>query len=317
MRNLNSLDLNLLKVFDAIYRERSVSIASERLNMTQPATSNALNRLRHALDDQLFVRTRNGMEPTLFAQSIAASVQRGLREITESILQGLWFDPTETPRRFTILATDVGEETYIAELVRRLEREAPFIDIRVLEAPLDEYETLLEFGYADLAIGRLTLPEKFMQEKIAACGYAIVMCENHAKALGLSDGETMPYDVYMQQRHLHVLPRATGAKHHPVDIALGIEGQNRRIAVTLPHTSVLSEILPGTSLVATVPTPGVAPMKGRARLVRLELPYETERLDILLVWHRRHQLDKGHAWLREQVRALPMSDWNTMQQSNS
>ena len=89
MSDLNKLDLNLLKVFDAVYRERSVSLAAERLCLTQPATSNALNRLRQTLNDELFVRTRNGMEPTLLAQSISEPVQRGLRDMAASIVQGM------------------------------------------------------------------------------------------------------------------------------------------------------------------------------------------------------------------------------------
>ncbi|SDN83925.1 DNA-binding transcriptional regulator, LysR family [Lutimaribacter pacificus] len=312
MNSLNNLDLNLLKVFDAIYRERSVSVAANRLNMTQPAASNALNRLRQALGDQLFVRTRNGMEPTLLAQSIAGPVQQGLKGIATSILQGMSFDPAESERTFTILCIDVGEETYVAALMKVLEETAPNIDIKVLEAPLDEYENLLEYGYADFAIGRLEISDRFMREHIASCGYSALLCADHAEKIGITEGSVIPHELYLSMRHVHVLPRATPVHRHPVDLALRQNDDQRRVALTLPHTSVLSEILPGTSLIATVPDPAVQPIRARARLVQARLPFETEMLHILLIWHRRQQLDKGHSWMRAQIRSLPMSSWNLM-----
>ncbi|MGR3376386.1 LysR family transcriptional regulator [Salipiger abyssi] len=310
MTSWNNLDLNLLKIFDAIYQEQSVSAAADRLGMTQPTVSNALSRLRQALGDQLFVRTRQGMEPTLLAQSIAGSVQQGLKEISTSIRQGMPFDPLETERTFTMLCTDVGEETYVAAMMKVLETSAPYIDIKVLEAPLDECESLLEYGYADFAIGRLEISDRHMREHIASCGYSVLLCADYAEAIGVAEGEVIPFDLYLAQRHVNVLPRATPLNQHPVDLALRDCDGQRRIVLTLPHTSVLSEILPGTTLLATVPEPAVAPIRAKARLVRARLPFETAPLDILLIWHRRQQLDKGHSWMRSQIRSLPMSSWN-------
>ncbi|SDX28915.1 LysR family transcriptional regulator [Celeribacter indicus] len=310
MNGLNNLDLNLLKLFDAIYRERSVSAAADRLNMTQPAASNALNRLRQALGDQLFVRTRSGMEPTLLAQSIAGPVQQGLKEIGASILEGMSFCPEESERSFTMLATDVGEETYIAALMKILETSAPNIDIRVLEAPLEDYENLLEFGYADFAIGRLEISDRFMREHIASCCYSVLLCAQYAEEIGVAEDSVIPYELYLSLRHVNVLTRATPANRHPVDMALRQMNGQRRVVLTLPHASVLSGILPGTTLVATVPGPAIEPLRARANLVQARLPFETEMLHVLLVWHRRQQLDKGHSWMRDQFRAMPMTSWD-------
>ncbi|TMV09360.1 LysR family transcriptional regulator [Arenibacterium halophilum] len=310
MHGLNTLDLNLLKIFDAVHQERSVSVAADRLNMTQPAVSNALNRLRQTLGDQLFVRTRNGMEPTLLAQMIAGPVQQGLKGIETSILQGLSFVPADSTRAFTILATDVGEETYIAALMKVLEVEAPHIELNVFEAPLDEYESLLEFGYADFAIGRLEISDRFRREHMASCRYSVLLCAAHAERLGVTEGSIIPFDVYLALRHVNVLTRATPAHRHPVDVALQQNGCRRRIALTLPHASVLSEILLGTTLIATVPDPAVAPIRARAGLVRARLPFEPETLEVLLIWHRRQQMDKGHSWMREKILSLSMVSWN-------
>ncbi|APZ50855.1 LysR family transcriptional regulator [Salipiger abyssi] len=310
MQGLNNLDLNLLKVFDAIHRARSVSLAAEHLNMSQPAVSNALNRLRQTLGDQIFVRTRNGMEPTELAQLIAGPVQLGLQRIQTSIAHGSAFDPAESLRSFTILATDLGEETYIGPLMKVLEKEAPNITVNVFEAPLEEYENLLEFGHADFAIGRLDISERFIREHIASCRYSVLLCARHAEMLGIRDGDTIPYDLYIAQRHVNVLTRATPAHRHPVDAALTQRDARRRIALTLPHASVLSEILPGTTLVATAPDAAIPPNREKAGLVHARLPFETETLKILLFWHKRQQLDKGHCWMREQILARPAAFWN-------
>lgn len=313
MTSLSALDLNLLRVFDAILRERSVSLAAERLNMTQPATSNALNRLRMSLNDQLFVRTRNGMEPTLFAQSIAGPVQRGLAAISASILQGMSFDPATSRRSFNILTTDVGEETYIAALMKLLSRKAPNIDVKVMEAPLEEYEDLLECGDADFAIGKVDISERFMREHIGSCKYMAILCSKFADSLGVAEGSVIPYDLYMSLPHVHVLPRVAGVKPHPIDVALGADAHRRRIALTLPHTSVLAEIIPDSQLLGTVPSPAVAPLRRKAELVTAELPFRTEVLRLHMIWHRRQELDRGHAWMRSEIRALPMSPWNIME----
>jgi DNA-binding transcriptional LysR family regulator len=312
LKNLNHLDLNLLKVFNAIYREKSVSLAAERLHLTQPAVSNALNRLRQTLDDQLFVRTHNSMEPTLLAQSIAEPIQQGLKSITSSIMRSMAFDPAVSERTFTILATDVGEGTYIAALMQVLEQYAPNIDIKVLEAPLKEYEYLLEFGYADFAIGKVEISGKFEREHIGSCVYSAILCSKYAKRIGVTEGSVIPYDLYLSLRHIHVLPRVTEANQHPLEVALGPDANLRRVVLTLPHTSVLSEIIPNTTLVGTVPSPAVKPLLLRADLVQAQLPFPTEILNVLLIWHRRQQLDKGHKWLRDQIRTLPMPSWNML-----
>lgn len=309
MNNLKNLDLNLLKVFDAIYCEKSVSAAAERLNMTQPTATNALNRLRQALDDPLFVRTRIGMEPTPLAQSIADSVQQGLKEIAFSIRQGTSFDPADSERTFTVLCADVGEETYIAALMKVLEKSAPNISINVLEAPLSECEHLLEYGYADFAIGLLE-SDRHMRERIASCGFSVVLCADHAEKIGVAEGEVIPLDLYSAQHHVNVLPRATPMNRHPVDLALRRYNCQRRVVLALPHASVLPGILPGTSLIATIPDPAADSVRARSRLVRARLPFQTEPLHILLAWHRRQQLDKGHSWMRAQIRSLPMTSWN-------
>lgn len=310
---LENIDLNLLKLFDILYTERNVSVAAEKLNITQPAASKALNRLRKTLDDQLFLRTSYGMEPTQVAHAIAESVRRGLHEIETSIQLIRPFNASASDRLFTILCSDVGEETYIAELMKLLEKSAPNICVEVQEAPLNECENLLENGSADIAIGRLGFSDYFMKEQIASSKFSILLCAEYAEKIGVHDGGEIPFELYMTQRHVSVLPRATPLNSHPIDKALRSIGRERDVVLTLPHASVLSEILPGTSMIATIPDPAVKPVCARSHVVQAQLPFNTETLDILMIWHRRQQQDKGHSWMREQIRALPMTSWNQME----
>ncbi len=304
MRDINLLDLNLLRVFETVMRERSVSLAADRLNITQSAVSNALNRLRAALDDPLFVRTRNGMEPTPLATSFATPVQDGLATIRAGVTQTLSFDPTVARRRFTIITTDVGEETYIAALLQILVREAPFIDLRVLEAPSEEYEKLLDSGEADFAVGRVEIAESFRREQIGTCLYVAVICAEHAARLGLRQGDVIPYEIFIGLPHVQVVPRGAGFKTNPVERALA--GASRRVALTLPHTSVLSELIPGTMLVAAVPQPAAPPLC-RGDLLWLKLPFEHDISIQHMIWHKRQDADKGHGWMREKIRSIKLN----------
>ncbi len=302
--NLNLVDLNLLRVFEAIMRERNVSRAAQRLNLTQPAVSNALGRLRAAFDDPLFVRTRGGMEPTAVARTLYEPIEHGLAAIHTALSESVQFDPGTSRRRFTIITTDVGEVTYIAQLLKILAQEAPHIDVRVMEAASEEYERLLDGGQADLALGRFRIRDSFHCERIGSCIYVAVLCAAHARRLGLAPGATFPYDAFLHSAHVDVIPR--GATANPIAPALGADAARRRIALTIPHTAVLSALIPGTELVATLPQPAASILCQRGRLSWALLPFETEITQISIGWHKRHDGDMGHAWLREKLRSIPV-----------
>lgn len=305
MRNLNMVDLNLLRVFEAMMRERSVSHAAQRLNLTQPAVSNALARLRAAFDDPLFVRTRSGMEPTAVARTLYEPIEHGLTAIRTALSESVRFEPDISRRRFTIITTDVGELTYIAQLLRILAQEAPHIDVRVMEAASEEYERLLDSGQADLALGRFRIRDSFRCERIGSCIYVAVLCAAHANRLGIAPGATFPYEAFLHSPHVDVIPR--GATENPIAPALGADAARRRIALTIPHTAVLSALIPGTELVATLPQPAVSTLCQSGRLSWAMLPFETETTQISIGWHKRHDGDKGHAWLREKLRSIPIN----------
>ena len=302
IREFNTIDLNLLKVFEALMTTRNVSLAASQLNVTQPAVSNALRRLRESFDDDLFVRTREGMEPTPLALSLAEPILGGLAAIRGGVAQDSRFDPATSDRRFTIITTDVGEATFIVQLLRRLRHEAPLIDLRVLEVSQHEYETLLDNGEADFALGLFRIADTFRRELIGTCRYVAVMCREHAARLGVAEGAVIPHPVYMAAAHAHVVPRRLIS--HPLERFLAAGDERRRVALELPHTAVLAALLPETELVATIPEPAVPPLMAGGRLSWAVLPFEPEPTHLYMGWHRRHDSDGGHAWMRHVIRGL-------------
>nr|WP_053000440.1 LysR family transcriptional regulator [Sphingomonas sp. Y57] len=298
MVNLRLFDLNLLRVFETVYADRSVSKAAETLGLSQPAVSNALSRLRHQLGDPLFIRTTHGMEATPKAEVLARSINEGLTTIRAGLSAVGDFDPATSDRQFTLLMTDGGEICFLPRLLKELNDHAPNIDIRVIEASLATYETLLESGAADLAIGRFKLSDSLLGELIHTSGFMAVMCHDNPFLTYDNQGvPTIDYMSYLNAPHVVVQPR--GAAGDPVGDALGKDARNRRIALTVPHAMVLPIIMGGTQLIATVPKACVPSLTMSRGLCAVPVPFAVELNYVYQWWHRRTDRDPGHRWLRD------------------
>jgi DNA-binding transcriptional LysR family regulator len=129
---LEKIDLNLLLVFSHLFREKRVLRVAENLGMSQPGVSNALNRLRHLFNDELFVRTSRGMEPTSYAMQIAGPVSEALDQLRNTLNFRAPFDPATSTRRFTIAMTDIGEIDFLPSLMDGMRRVAPSVTINTV-----------------------------------------------------------------------------------------------------------------------------------------------------------------------------------------
>jgi DNA-binding transcriptional LysR family regulator len=302
--NPNTFDLNLLRVFEALMKDGSVSVAADRLGLSQPAVSNALNRFRELLGDSLFVRTRNGMEPTALALTLRDPFQHSLATIRAALRQSLAFEPATSDRTFTLIMVDVGEITFLPHLISKISTMAPSISLQVLELGREDYEDHLESGAADLAIGRITLRDSFRSQQLITSPYVAILDSDHPGIDIAPDcTRSISYETYLAARHIAVLPR--GATGNPVDRALARDAKERQIALSIPHTMVLSAILPGTGMIATVPETCAPVLCGDGRLCSVELPFDAEPSHVLLWWHKRHEEDTGHRWLRTLIASTP------------
>lgn len=298
MVNLRTFDLNLLRVFEAISHDRSVSIAADKLGLSQPAISNALNRLRRQLDDPLFIRTQHGMEPTPKAEDLARFIHEGLSTLRAGLTVNATFDPATSDRRFNLLMTDVGEISFLPVLLSTLNRCAPHIDIKVIEHGLQGYEDLLDNGTADLAIGRIKLPDSFESELIHSSPF-VVIASRRNRYLSIDErGEpTISFTQYLKAPHIESLPR--GASGDPIRQALGELWSQRRIALSIPHSTALPMVMSDTDLLATVPKVYADKLVAMSDLVALRVPFPIEQNFVFQWWHKRNTNDAGHRWLRQ------------------
>lgn len=285
--NITTFDLNLLRVFAAVYAERNVSRAASVLGLTQPAISNALIRLRRSCDDSLFERTRAGMEPTALAQQLIGPVREGLGLFKNALESPKGFDPPRSERRFRLLMSDVSGAVILPGLMRVLANEAPGIGIEAIQIPLAQYVAALEQGHADLAIGNLSfLRAGFLQQRLFTTSYCCIARRGHPEI-----GKRFGLEQYLGMQHIAV----SGGNADPlVDHELGRKRRHRKVHLRVTHYHAAVDIVAATSLIATLPQVAVRSTEVQTLAVPLKLP----RSNVRQFWHRRTNQDPGHRWLR-------------------
>lgn len=295
--NITGLDLNLLRVFDALSRRGSVSAAALELGLSQPAVSNALRRLRDATGDELFLRTRRGMEPTPYAQAIRLPVAEGLATILSGLQRGAVFDPGVAQRRFRLLMTDAGEVVVLPRLMALLRVKAPQIELVVTQLPIERYFEALESDEVDVAVGNLHPREgSLVLRPLFNETYVILCRQDHPWTTELPDQER-----YLAARHIAVSPPSSRSN---AIRDLAVENRWRmRASLTVPHFMVLAPIIERTGLVATVPTRVAAELCRRHPLAVVPLPFTSPTIKVSIGWHMRQQKDQGRRWLFEAISA--------------
>lgn len=290
---LAHIDLNLLVVFHRLLQTRQVSRAAQELQLSQPAVSNALRRLRQLLGDELFVRTPTGMRPTPYAEQLAIPVAQALDTLHAALNVRASFDPASSTRRFTVALSDVGEIYFLPVLMDALAREAPGVKLVCVPVSAGGLRDDMASGRVDLALGLLPqLQAGFYQQALFRQRYVALMHASHP----LARHQTLGAAAYRRTAHVRVLAEGTG--HGRVEEALEQLGLQRDIQLTVPHYVALGHVLASTRLVATVPARfadrAAAPHGLVARPLRLHLPDST----ICQLWHEHQHRDPGHQWLR-------------------
>ena len=293
--NIRNFDLNLLLVLDALMDERNVTRAAERLRLSQPAVSAALNRLRVSFGDPLFVRMQRGMLPTPRAVEVAHAAKAVLGQI-EEIIEAQPFDPSHSQAVFRIGANDYAQLAVVVPLVRRLGDMAPNIHIEVVGLSQNLGEQL-ERQRVDLAITLFTEPPK--GARTAMLFRETYMCaarKDHPQV-----GKTLSLDQFCTLPQVAVAS-ADPRSADPVDEALAALGRERRAVLKMPNFFILPHMLQHTDFISVAPE----------RLIRyftptlkaLPLPIDVPGFSMNLVWHEGMHAGAAHAWLREQILKL-------------
>lgn len=302
--NFRTLDLNLLRVFDEVMAERSLTRAAANLSLTQPAVSNALRRLRDALGDDLVRRGRAGMTPTPVALALWPSVREALRSLQSALSPGV-FAPASASTAFVLAMADATAATLTPGLVQTLECEAPGVSLRIVPLTTRDPRLLLEEGAADVAVGYfpgvladLTAREQageavsFAHQRLYGGEYVCVMRRGHPLASGpLTPGR------YCAARH--VLVSFAGRPWGFIDEALASLGRQRRVVLTVNQFFTAGRVVTHSNLLTVLPRHFV-PQTGMAtELVLRELPFEAPPVHVEALWHRRAQHSSAHQWLRQ------------------
>lgn len=291
MAELRGIDLNLLVVFQHLLEDRNISSVARRLNLSQPAVSNALRRLRSALGDELFVRTANGMQPTPYAERLGGPVGEALALLSHTLDATHEFHPEISTRRFRIAMSDVGEIHFMPRLMEQCSRYSPGIRIDSLRLSGTDLRREMDAGRVDLAIGAFdNLGSGFMQKMLFRQGYATLFRLNHPT---VHEGITLK--AFRAERHLVV---SHAAPYGQVNQSLEKAGVKLDAHFSVPHFSAVPYIVSTTDLLATVPKKLADTVAAHFPIGILVPPIRVPALQTNLYWHRRFHLDRGNQWLR-------------------
>jgi DNA-binding transcriptional LysR family regulator len=286
-------DLNLLPVALAIYEESSVSGAARKLGMSQPAVSVALNKLRKALGDPLFVRTVHGMAPTPRALTLIDPTRDILQRLRNDVLASEHFDHSTTDRRFTIALSDIGEMTFLPRLLDRLRREAPGASISSATLPPAELALALEQGSVDLAVGYFPdlKHRNLFQQRLFSHSFICLLSANHPyrqKKLSMKQFLEMG----------HAVVKAEGRSQELFEQFLVRQQITRRVVLSTPHFMSIPFVIAASDLVATVPRAVGESFTRLADIRLVEPPVTIPSFDLKQHWHRKYAKDGANAWLR-------------------
>ncbi len=317
--NFRTLDLNLLKVFDAVMAERNLTRAAERLAMTQPAVSHALKRLREATGEELFVRQAFGMKPTSRAEGLWPEVRLALDRLRAALDPGDYL-PGQQEYTFRIAMADATAALILPPLVAQLEQAQALANVHVLPLTTRDPRSLLEQGEADFALGYFPQAVAALQSQGAMAAirqhrlyeseYVCVMRRGHPLA-------ELPMDLERYCTAHHLLVSFSGRPHGFVDEALAALNRSRRIVLTVNQFFTAGRVVAQSDLLTVLPASFVEATGYKAQLIERPLPMALARVHVDMLWHLRNEERSAQRWMRarllEAARLAHPGDAATMQ----
>lgn len=308
--NFAGFDLNLLRVFDALMRERSATRAGAMIGLSQPAVSNALNRLRHAFKDELFIRRGNDMVPTPRAESISEHVRNALAQLEQAVVGDAVFDPATAERVFTLMGADFFSIHLMPTLSATLARVAPRCALRLLDSASGDVERLLRDNAIDLALERpLEMPDWVSRQLLFRSPFKIIAARRHKaiRAARLRDGSKLPLELFCSLPH--AIRSIDGSMGGLVDDPLRKVGASRRVVLALPHFHGVVLAVAQGHLIAAVPSQLAHAVAKDLDLAVFAPPVDVPVPDVQLYWHKRHDRHPAHRWLRSEVLSAAGAVW--------
>ena len=294
---MSRFDIDLLYVFDEIYKTRNVTRAADNLGLPQSTVSIALGKLRKHFGDRLFSRTTRGMEPTPHAQDVIADVRATLAALEHALSHRVVFDAKKEARQFKVCLTDISEVVLLPKLLNHLSTEAPGICFDISKISPDTPRDL-EDGEVDLAVGFMPhLEAGFYQQKLFEQNFVCLAALDHPRIRSV-----LTRDGFINESHLSV--KSSGTGHFIVDKILAQEGIRRKTVLQLPSYLGVARIVAQTTFLAIVPEKFGLAMQGRENLQLLAPPVALPNFSVKQHWHERYHADPASRWLRQTLAQL-------------
>jgi len=303
--NISKIDLNLLIYLDVLLREKNVTRAASQLNITQPAMSNGLKRLRTLFGDPILVRTSDGMVPTERARVLAPSIRKILLELEEALQGEEEFNELNSQRVFRIMASDYAASTLIPTLLRSLNKVAPNITLDIM-TPSDVTFHDVEAGKIDMAINRFDeLPQSFHQKAIWRDSFSCLLSADNPVVSKFN------LNSYLDAKHVWVSKTGFGVgvgmdpkdvqKLGWVDESLARLGKKRDIKVFTRNYHVAMQLAYEDNLIATLPTKAALLHKNDKNYTIVKPPFEIPEIELKMIWSPLLHHDASHIWFRQLV----------------
>jgi DNA-binding transcriptional LysR family regulator len=293
--HIKDIDLNLLRLFDAVYRTRNVSRAAEMLDLTQPAASQGLTRLRTLVQDPLFMRSAGGVQPTPKAQRLADPVRHALAVLEQALGETAGFDPARSSRTFHIHMSDIGESRFLPELMVALRERAPGVRVETRPLPREQVTEALDNGRIDFAFGFLPQVRETQHMKLLEDRYVVLLREGHPFTRRRRSGAALLAAL----KELEFV--AVRSHVDTLRIVQQVQLEDRLRLVT-EHFMVLPSIVKATDLAAIMPRNIARGFEGGYAIVEPAFP--ARDFAVALHWSRRFEADPGNRWLRGLIEEL-------------
>jgi DNA-binding transcriptional LysR family regulator len=287
--HIKDVDLNLLRLFDAVYRSRNVSRAAELLDLTQPAASQGLTRLRALLGDPLFVRAAGGVQPTPRAERLAEPVRQALAGLEQALSESAGFDPAQSRRTFQLHMSDIGESRFLPELMAALRERAPGVRIETRPLPREQITQALDTGKLDFAFGFLPMVKDTQRHRLLGDRYVVLLRQGHPFTRKRRSGQALLGAL----RELEFVSVRAHADTRRILQLLQLED---RLRLVTEHFMVLPSIVKATDLAAVMPRNIAQGFEGGYAIVEPTFPLRD--FTVSLHWSKRFESDPGNRWLR-------------------
>lgn len=294
--NIRDLDLNLLFVFEAIYSTNNISHAAERLDISQPAMSNALARLRKRIDDPLFVRNGNGVIPTSRAEAMIDPVRTALSAIRQSIDPVDSFDPQTSSRKFKLIVADPVEHIVMPGLLRDTAQN-PDVRYELLPPQSTNIEEALLLDKIDLAVFLMPAHNaEIVCQPLCPLDLVVIARIGHPRIDGVISAQN-----FLQERGVS-LSIAPGRLANSEKLTFWQKVQQNTVC-HVPRVSSMPPIVANSDLIGVIPRRYAEEVAPRFNLQVINTPVQLSNQQFQLIWHKRNQVDPGLVWLREKIAA--------------